>query len=51
MVIARTPTLHPYHVRCAGLEYTAWATSACKAIENAIALHCVNGASARRAAL
>lgn len=45
------PTLHPYRIRCAGLEYIAMATSACMAIDNAIALHCANGASARRAAL
>ena len=41
------PTLHPYRVRCAGLEYVALAASACAAIADAIALHGVAGASAQ----
>ena len=45
-----TPTLHRYRIRCAGLEYIAMATSACMAIDNAIALHGTNGVSARRLA-
>lgn len=39
--------LRPYRIHCAGLQYIALATSACKAIEQAIALHCVAGASAK----
>ena len=47
--IAPTPgALHPYHVTCAGLQYIAMATSASSAILNAIDLHGVHGASARR---
>lgn len=42
-----THTLRPYRVRCAGLEYIALATGAAQAIADAIALHCVRGASAR----
>lgn len=42
------PTLHPYHVTCAGLQYIAMATSSSAAILNAIDLHGVHGASARR---
>lgn len=42
------PALRPYLVRCAGLEYIALASSACMAIDQAIALHHVNGASAKR---
>lgn len=41
-----TPTLHPYRVRCAGLEYVALAASACAAIADAITLHGVTGATA-----
>lgn len=41
-------TLHPYRIRCAGLEYTALAPSACLAIEAAMALHGTHNASARR---
>ena len=44
------PTLHPYHVTCAGLQYIAMATSAGAAILGAIDLHGVHGASARRLA-
>lgn len=40
------PTLHPYRVRCAGLEYVAMAPSACAAIADAITLHGVAGATA-----
>lgn len=40
--------LHAYRVKCAGLEYIALASSGCMAIEQAIALHCVASASARR---
>lgn len=40
--------LYRYRVRCAGLEYIALASSPCMAIEQAIALHCVAGASAKR---
>ena len=40
--------LHPYRIRCAGLEYTALAPSACLAIEAAMALHGVHIVSARR---
>ena len=46
-----TPTLHPYHVRCAGLEYIAMATSAGMAAIDAMELHGVAAASAWRAAL
>jgi len=42
-----TPAMHPYRVKCAGLEYIALATGAAQAIADAIALHCVRGASAR----
>lgn len=44
------PTLRPYRITCAGLEYIALATSACAAILGAIDLHGVHGASARRLA-
>lgn len=40
-------TLHPYRIRCAGLEYTALATGACAAIADAIRLHGVPGATAK----
>lgn len=49
--IAPTPTpttLHPYHVTCAGLQYIAMATSAGMAIMDAMELHGVHAASARR---
>lgn len=42
-----TPALHPYRVRCAGLEYTTRATGACAAIAEAIRLHGVPGATAK----
>ena len=42
------PTLHAYHVTCAGLQYIAMARSACMAIMDAIELHGVHAASARR---
>ena len=45
-----TPTLHRYHITCAGLQYIAMATSASAAILSAIDLHGVHGASARRLA-
>lgn len=41
-----TPTLHPYHVTCAGLQYIAMAPSACMAIINAMDLHGVHAATA-----
>jgi hypothetical protein len=44
-----TPTLHPYRIRCAGLEYIAMATSAGMACIDAMELHGVAAASARRA--
>lgn len=34
-----TPTLRPYRITCAGLEYIALATGACQAIADAITLH------------
>ena len=34
-----TPTLHPYRVHCAGLQYISWARSACEAMLSAIDLH------------
>ena len=47
--IAPTPgDLHPYHVTCAGLQYIAMATSAGMAIMDAMELHGVHAASARR---
>lgn len=42
-----TPALHPYRVKCAGLEYIALATGAAQAIADAIALHGARGASAK----
>ena len=42
-----TPTLRPYHVTCAGLEYVAMATSAGMACIDAMELHGVAAASAR----
>ena len=48
---ANTTTLHPYHVTCAGLQYIAMATSAGMAIMDAIELHGVHAASARRVVL
>lgn len=42
-----TPALHPYRVKCAGIEYIAMATGAAQAIADAIALHGVPGASAK----
>ena len=41
------PALHPYRVKCAGLEYIALATGAAQAIADAIALHGVPGVSAK----
>lgn len=41
------PALHPYRIRCAGLEYIALATGAAQAIADAIALHGVAGVSAK----
>lgn len=41
-----TPALHPYRIRCAGLEYIALATGGAQAIADAIALHGARGASA-----
>ncbi len=41
------PALHPYRVKCAGLEYIALATGACEAIADAIGLHCVSRVSAK----
>lgn len=41
------PALHPYRVRCAGLEYVALATGACMAIEQALALHGLRKVSAQ----
>ena len=47
--IAPTPgDLHPYHVTCAGLQAIAMATSAGMAIMDAMELHGVHAASARR---
>lgn len=40
-------TLRAYLIKCAGLEYTALATSACAAIADAIRLHGVPGATAK----
>ena len=40
------PTLRPYRIRAAGLEYIAMASSAGAAVIDAIALHGVSGASA-----
>lgn len=42
-----TPALHPYRVKCAGLEYIALATGAAQAIADAIALHGVPRVSAK----
>lgn len=39
--------LHPYRVKCAGLECIALATGAAQAIADAIALHSARGASAK----
>ncbi len=33
------PTLRPYRITCAGLQYIALATGPCQAIADAIALH------------
>lgn len=41
-----TPTLRPYTVHCAGLQYIAMAPSACMAIINAMDLHGVHAATA-----
>ena len=41
-----TPTLRPYRITCAGLEYIALATSAFQAIADAITLHGARIASA-----
>lgn len=43
-----TPALHPYRVHCAGLQYITLARSACMAIMDAMELHGVHAASARR---
>lgn len=40
-------TMHPYLVRCAGLEFITLATSAGMACIDAMELHGVSGASAR----
>ena len=45
------PTLHPYLVTCAGLQYIAMARSAGMAIMDAMELHGVHAASARRVPL
>ena len=42
-----TPTLHPYRVHCAGLQYITWARSACEAMLSAIDLHGTPATSAR----
>lgn len=42
-------TPRPFHVRCAGLEYIAMATSAGMAIMDAMELHGVRAASAKPA--
>lgn len=42
-----TPTLHRYHVRCAGLEFITLATSAGMACLDAMELHGAPAASAR----
>lgn len=34
-----TPTLHPYLITCAGLQYVALATGPCQAIADAMLLH------------
>ena len=41
------PTLRPYTIRCAGLQYIALATSAGMACIDAMELHFVHAASAR----
>ena len=43
-----TPTLHPYRVHCAGLQYIAMARSACEAMLSAFDLHGFPATSARR---
>ena len=43
-----TPTLHPYRVHCAGLQYITWARSACEAMLSTMDLHGVPATSARR---
>ncbi len=43
-----TPTLRPYRITCAGLQYITWARSACEAILSAMDLHGVPATSARR---
>lgn len=43
-----TPTLYPYLVTCAGLQYIAMAASAGMAIMDAMELHGVHAASARK---
>lgn len=41
------PTLRPFHIRCAGLQYIALATSAGMACIDAMELHGAAAASAR----
>lgn len=42
-----TPTLRPYYVRCAGLEFIRWAPSAGIACLDAMALHGAHAATAK----
>lgn len=41
------PALHPYRIRCAGLEYITLASGGAQAIADAIALHAVPRVSAK----
>lgn len=52
MTARHTPpsTLHPYRVRCAGLEFDTLAASSCAAMIAAFDLHGVPASSARRLA-